>query len=98
MRPVRLALRCDFVLEDSFLRKDCLWYTAAMCNESDKSSFLSGPKQVVSDSACTDVDTTLIDEMLRLTPEERLCYHNAVIRGIYEIRKAFAEKDDGTSS
>jgi hypothetical protein len=50
------------------------------------------------DPSANGLDSTLIDEMLRLTPEERLRYHNAVIQFIYEMRRAFEIRSHGISS
>ena len=38
------------------------------------------------------VDPTLIDEMLRLSPEERLRLNDQTINAIQELRDAFATK------
>lgn len=42
------------------------------------------------DAAQALVDVTLIDEMLRLTPEERLRLNDRMVRTIEELRDAFA--------
>lgn len=38
------------------------------------------------------VDGTLIDEMLRLTPEERLRQNDRMLRTIWELRDGFAAR------
>ena len=52
------------------------------------------PRQIEPDSDTTGttealVDSSLIDEMLRLTPEERLLQNDRMIRTIMELRDAF---------
>jgi hypothetical protein len=44
------------------------------------------------------IDTTLIDEMLALTPEERLRYHDAVLECIFELRQALGDSADENAS
>jgi hypothetical protein len=38
------------------------------------------------------VDTTLVTEMLRMTPEERLRQNDRAIAAVEELRRAFAAK------
>jgi hypothetical protein len=38
------------------------------------------------------VDTSLVDEMLRLTPEERLRQNDRMLRTIKDLRDAFAAR------
>jgi hypothetical protein len=40
------------------------------------------------------IDLTLIDEMLRLSPEERIRFHDGVLNSILELRRAVEEADE----
>lgn len=46
----------------------------------------------IPDKTETLVDISLIDEMLRLSPEERLLQNDRMIRTIMELRDAFRSK------
>lgn len=48
----------------------------------------------MSDNGDSQVDTTLIDEMLKLTPTERIRQNDRVLRMIEELRDAFARNTD----
>ena len=39
-----------------------------------------------------------IAQVLEMTPEERLCYHNALIQSIYELRQAAGVRNDDSST
>lgn len=47
------------------------------------------------ESSAELVDRTLIIEMLRLTPEERLRLHDDLVTGLLELREAFEQSAHG---
>jgi hypothetical protein len=102
MKPITnlrmTAVKCSPSPQDKLYSFSLVEYSVAMDGgsrtELQRSDVVS-PHQGL---GSTGLDVTLIDEMLRLTPEQRLCYHDSVIQFIYEMRTAFEIGSHGISS
>jgi len=66
-----------------------LWYAGNMSAPKKGNPRQIDPDGDVPGTMDALVDTSLIDEMLRLSPEERLLQNDRMIRTIMELRDAF---------